>query len=111
MARGDTVSDIVHMDTNGAYVQVSIPADEEWMITGWIGDNNNAIAVYVQDVDESTDTERIWFTDMVLSTNSSYIANGYGKWFFNPATVFAVICHNNQPREIFYSGIKTKDTS
>ena len=108
MARGDTVTDIVTMSDNTSYTEVTVPSDEEWMITGFIGDNTNAIAVYIQEAGQTT---RTWFTDMVLSTNNTYIANGYGKWFFNPGHTFSVKCHNSAPRIIYYSGIKTKDTS
>ena len=104
MARGDTITEFFTISNNATYNAVSIPADEEWLVTMFVGGNDNQIAIYAHD---NGSTNYSWVGYMT----STWLGLRILKMTFNQAHNFSYLAHSGQPKYFHMSGFKTKDTS
>lgn len=104
MARGDAITEFFTISNNSTYNAVSIPSDEEWLVTMFSGGNDNLISIYLHD---NGSTNYSWMGDMT----STWLHNKVLKLTVNQAHTFSYLAHSGQPKYFHMSGFKTKDTS
>ena len=104
MARGDSIAEFFTISNNATYNVVTIPADEEWLITMFSGGNDNQIAIYLH---ENGATNYSWLGDCT----STWLHLKVLKLTVNPGHNFSYLAHSGQPKYFQMSGYKTKDTS
>ena len=108
MARGDSISEIYTLPADGSYVVLDVPADEEWLMTAWGENNNNATLFYAV---TAGSTDYVWLMDAnFIATNRSVDCYNM-KVTFNPGHEAVIRATGGSEKFAYVGGYKTKDTS